>query len=111
MLADAGYISEANIAAAEKLGTDPLIATGKQKHGERPVAARSRPPTGLTPKQKMARMLLTKRGAAAFARRKEIVEPVFAQIKEARGFRQFLLRGVEEVRGEWALICLTHNML
>jgi hypothetical protein len=50
-------------------------------------------------------------GAAVYATRKFIVEPVFGQIKQARGFRQFLLRGIEKVRGEWALICMTHNIL
>jgi hypothetical protein len=50
-------------------------------------------------------------GAAVYARRKCLVEPVFGQIKQARGFRQFLLRGLEKVRGEWALICMTHNLL
>lgn len=60
---------------------------------------------------RMARKLLTKAGAAVYARRKAIVEPVIGQIKHARGFRQFLLRGVEKVRGEWALVCTTHNIL
>ena len=50
-------------------------------------------------------------GAAAYRRRKCIVEPVFGQIKDARGIRSFLLRGIEAVRGEWNLICLTHNLL
>ena len=59
----------------------------------------------------MQRKLETKAGAAVYALRKTIVEPVFGQIKQARGFRQFLLRGLEKVRGEWALICLTHNIL
>ncbi len=59
----------------------------------------------------MARKLQTQAGAAIYATRKSIVEPVFGQIKQARGFRQFLLRGLEQVRGEWALICMTHNIL
>src|SRR5467141_4534638 len=59
----------------------------------------------------MKRKLKTKVGAAIYARRKCIVEPVFGQIKQARGFRQFLLRGLEKVQGEWALICMTHNVL
>jgi len=57
------------------------------------------------------RKLQTQVGAAVYATRKFIVEPVFGQIKQARGFRQFLLRGLEKVRGEWALICMTHNIL
>ena len=59
----------------------------------------------------MARMLKTKVGAAIYARQKCIVEPAFGQIKQARGFRQFLLRGVEKVQGKWALICMTHKVL
>jgi hypothetical protein len=59
----------------------------------------------------MRRKLQTKVGAAVYAARKGIVEPVFGQIKQVRGFRQFLLRGLEKVRGEWALVCLTHNIL
>lgn len=59
----------------------------------------------------MQRKLRTKDGRAVYARRKAIVEPVFGQIKQARGIRQFLLRGLEKAQGEWALICLTHNVL
>ena len=59
----------------------------------------------------MKRKLETKAGAAVYATRKSIVEPVFGQIKQVRGFRQFLLRGLEKVGGEWALICVTHNLL
>ena len=59
----------------------------------------------------MRRKLRTKRGRDIYALRKEIVEPVFGQIKQARGFRQFLLRGVKKVKGEWSLICTTHNIL
>jgi hypothetical protein len=59
----------------------------------------------------MKRKLQTQVGATVYATRKIVVEPVFGQIKQGRGFRQFLLRGLEKVRGEWALICLTHNLL
>jgi len=59
----------------------------------------------------MRRKLKTQVGKAVYAARKTIVEPVFGQIKQARGFRQFLLRGIAKVRGEWALVCLTHNIL
>jgi hypothetical protein len=59
----------------------------------------------------MRRTLRTKRGRRCYARRKAIVEPVFGQIKQGRGFRQFLLRGLQKVRGEWALICATHHVL
>ena len=60
---------------------------------------------------RMTRKLHTKVGAAVYAARKAIVEPVFGQIKHARGFRQFLLRGIDKVRGEWSLVCTTHNLL
>ena len=60
---------------------------------------------------RMRRKLKTKAGKAVYAARKAIVEPVFGQIKHARGFRQFLLRGIDKVRGEWSLVCLTHNIL
>ncbi len=59
----------------------------------------------------MTRKVQTKAGAAIYAARKAIVEPVFGQIKQARGFRQFLLRGLETVQGEWSLVCTTHNIL
>ena len=59
----------------------------------------------------MRRKLHTKAGAEIYAARKAIVEPVFGQIKQARGFRQFLLRGLEKVRAEWAMVCMTHNIL
>ena len=59
----------------------------------------------------MQRKLETKLGAAVYALRKTVLEPGFGQIKQARGCRQFLMRGLEKVRGEWALICMTHNIL
>ena len=68
-------------------------------------------PRGATRVERMKRKLLTKAGAAIYAARKGIVEPVFGQIKEARGFRRFSLRGLEKVKAEWALVCATHNIL
>jgi transposase len=108
---DAGYWSEANAEACAALGVDAHIATEKLKHGELPPAVRGRPPKDLDAKGRMRRKLRTKKGRAIYARRKAIVEPVFGQIKAVRGFRQFLLRGLEKVRGEWSLICTTHNLL
>jgi transposase len=112
VLADAGYFSEANVAAVQAQGSEPLIATGRTKHGEatRP-ARRGRPPKALSPRDRMARTLRTVRGHALYALRKQIVEPVFGQIKHARGFRQFLLRGATKVGHEWALVCTAHNLL
>ncbi len=110
--ADTGYFSEKNVARAEAMGVAPFIATERWKRGEPPPAPpRGRPPASLTPKQKMRRKLLTKAGRAVHARRKATVEPVFGQIKQSRGLRQFLLRGIEKVRAEWSLICMTHNLL
>lgn len=69
----------------------------------------SDPPT--TAKERMAAKVRTAEGRALYAQRKVIAEPVFGQIKEARGFRRFLLRGLANIRGEWCLVCLTHNLL
>jgi hypothetical protein len=109
--ADAGYFSEDNVTYALNQGIDPYIATGRRKHGEPALTVKGRPPKNMTFKQEMARKLATKAGAAVYARRKVIVEPPFGQIKDARGFRRFLLRGLEKVNAEWSLIAMTHNLL
>jgi hypothetical protein len=112
VLADAGYCSEDNLSAISETGIDAFVSTRKQKHGERPGPCPRGPlPAGATRVDRMTRKLRTKAGAAVYARRKTLVEPVFGQIKQARGFRQFLLRGVAKVRAEWALVCTTHNIL
>jgi transposase len=112
LLADAGYCSDANVTALQAMGSEPLIATRQQRHGERlPDAPRGRPPAGLTVRERMQRRVRTQRGRRLYARRKAIVEPVFGLIKRARGFRQFLLRGLAKVHAEWTLICLTQNLL
>jgi hypothetical protein len=80
-------------------------------HAPAAAVGGSVPPTEATPKEKMAAKLRTEAGKALYARRKVIVEPVFGQIKGVRGFRRFLLRGLAKVRGEWRLVCLTHNLL
>jgi hypothetical protein len=90
------------------LGFDPYMATERQRH--RP-AAEGPPAPPVTAKERMAAKVRTPEGRALYARRKVIVEPVFGQIKGARGFRRFLLRGLAKVRGEWRLVCLTHNLL
>jgi len=109
---DSGYFSEENIGWLEEHEIDGYVATERIKHNERvPEAPRGRPPADLTAKEKMARKRRTKKGRATYARRKSIVEPVFGQIKRCRGFVQFLLRGMEKMRGEWSLVCLTHNLL
>jgi transposase len=112
--ADAGYFSEQNVTTLEanERIDQAYIATGRLKHHEQvPDAPQGRPPKDLTTKEEMARKLRTKKGRAEYARRKAIVEPPFGQIKHCRGFRQFLLRGLEQMQGEWKLVCLTHNLL
>ncbi len=109
--ADAGYFSEENIVGAADLGIDAYIPASRDKHGEAPPPVRGRAPDGMTLKEWMKRRLATKKGRARYARRKAVAEPPFGQIKQARGFRQLLLRGLEKAGGEWALICLTHNLL
>ena len=90
---------------------DPFTATQKMKHGEVLPQVRGRIPNDMTPKDRMRRKLATKKGQEIYSKRKSTVEPVFGQIKQARGFRQFILRGINRVRGEWALVCATHNIL
>jgi transposase len=112
VLADAGYCSEENLLTLAEKGIAPYIATGRQKHTEgQAPALRGRPPANLTRRDRMARTLRTMQGRAVYACRKAIVEPVFGQIKQARGFRQFLRRGQRAVQHEWALICTAHNLL
>jgi len=112
VLADSGYCSEENLKEAAKEEIDLYVATGRQKH-IRPVmkCPRGRIPQSATVVDRMKRKLMTQAGRAIYARRKVIVEPVFGQIKQAQGFRSFLLRGVEKVRSEWALVCASHNLL
>ena len=110
--ADAGYYSEQNVASVEAGGTEAFIPPQQTRHTSQDAPAlRGRIPKALSAADRMRRKLRTKRGRTKYSRRKEVVEPVFGQIKSTRGFRQFLLRGLDNVRGEWRLICLTHNIL
>jgi len=112
VMTDSGYCSEANLQYLEKNKIAGFIATDRESYRDRQQSGPRGPlPEGATRVDRMRRKLQTKVGAAIYARRKTIVEPVFGQIKQARGFRQFLLRGLEKVQGEWAVICLTHNIL
>jgi transposase len=104
--ADAGYCSEANLAALAARGITAYVATGRAKH---PADAKRRLGGALT--QAMRRKLKRAGWRSRYRLRKQIVEPVFGQIKQARGFRQFLLRGIDKVRAEWAMICTAHNLL
>jgi hypothetical protein len=103
-----GYYREAAAPALEDLGFAPYIATGRQKQHS-PAAVASDAPA--TAQERMAAKVRTPAGKALYARRKVIVEPVFGQSKEVRGFRRFLLRGLAKLRGEWRLVCLTHHLL
>ena len=111
VLADAGYWSEANVRTLEDKRIEAFIATRKHKHGDVTSAPRGRLPKTMTMRERMARKLRTRRGREAYARRKVLAEPVIGQIKQARGFRQFLRRGVHRVSEEWALVCTAHNLL
>jgi transposase len=108
MSADNGYLSEANVARASSRGVDVYIAPGRIKHGKDEAATTGADDTSA--KARMKAKLATDEGKAVYSRRKVIVEPAFGQIKN-RGFRHFLLRGVKKVRGEWALITTSHNLL
>ena len=112
LLADAGYCSDENLAAIADTGIDAYISTRKQRHGERPGPCPRGPlPKTATLVDRMARKLHTKAGAAVYARRKAIVEPVIGQIKQARGFRPFCCGASTKVQAEWSLVCTTHNIL
>ena len=112
VLADSGYGSEDNFKYLARRHIDGYVATERQKHGEQRLVCKRGPlPKGANAVERMKRKLQTQVGRRIYALRKAIVEPVFGQIKQVRGFRQFLLRGLEKVQREWALVCLTHNIL
>ena len=91
---------------------DPYFASDQTRHGRvPPPAPKGRIPKRLSPRDRMRRKLQTKRGRQHYTLRMATVEPVFGQSKQGRGFRQFLLRGLEKVKGEWSLICTGHNLL
>src|SRR3954466_13600741 len=104
--ADSGYCSESNLEALEAHGVDGYVAPGRAKH---PIAGNGKIGGPLT--QRMRKKIDDGGFETPYRLRKQVVEPVFGQIKQARGFRQFLLRGVEKVRAEWAMICPAHNVL
>jgi transposase len=109
---DTGYFSEKAVSGLEGLGFDPHIATERQKHHAPLGAVEPGPlPAKATVKEKMREKLQTPVGRAVYGLRKGIVEPVFGQIKAARGFRRFSMRGLKKVKAEWRLVCLTHNLL
>lgn len=112
VISDSGYCSEANLKYLEKKKIAGFVAVDRESYPDREKPC----PRGPLAKEatrvdRMRRKLQTKKGAAIYSIRKTVVEPVFGQIKEARGFRRFLLRGLKKVQAEWALLCLTHNIL
>ncbi len=107
--ADAGYCSEANLAALEDRGIRGYIATGRQKHGQASATGKAAGGGGRV--QTMRQRLRRGGRRSRYRLRKQVVEPVFGQIKEARGFRRFLLRGLEKAGHEWTMICIAHNLL
>jgi len=114
LLADNGYFSESNVNACAAAGIDPVIAMGREAHhptlDERFAGPPPSPPKDLTPLEAMDHRLKTPEGKKLYALRKQIPEPVFGIIKSALGFRQFLLRGLDNVRGEWSLVAMAWNM-
>lgn len=112
MSADAGYFSKETVTVLSAMEIDVYIPPDKTRHGATvPPAPRGRIPGSLSIADRMRRKLRTKKGRRCYAQRKQLPEPVFGQIKQARGFRQFLLRGIEKTGGEWQLICTGHNLL
>jgi transposase len=113
LLADSGYFSAANVTACAAAGIDPLIAMGRQPHYPS-LAERFEdtppPPENPTPVEAMAYRLKTPDGRKLYALRKQVPEPVFGIIKSVLGFRQFLLRGLDRVQGEWSLVTMAWNM-
>lgn len=109
---DAGYFSAANLTDPRLEGIDLYVAPERYKHGEQVEEVGDGVPCAKpTPIEQMRDKLRTAQGQTVYKMRKAIVEPVFGQIKEVRGFRRFSFRGKEKVAAEWQLICLTHNLL
>ena len=112
MSADAGYFSSDAVTGLTSDGIEVYMPPDKMHHTyQMPAAPRGRIPKGLSTIDRMRRKLRTKQGRKRYGLRKELAEPVFGQIKQARGFRQLLLRGKDKVRSEWQFICTGHNVL
>ena len=111
-LGDAGYYSEPNATALQGRGNAAYLATERSKHSEKVASApRGRIPAGLSAKRRMARKLRTKPGRAMYAKRRGMIEPIFGQLKQVLGIRQFSMRGLASMRGEWRLMATVHNLL
>jgi hypothetical protein len=113
LIADTGYASEKNIHTCENAKIEPLLSVAREEHHPGWRERHSEPPPlpeDATPMQAMAHKLKTHAGRATYALRKQTVEPVFGIIKQVMGFRQFSLRGLDNVSGEWTLVCLAWNV-
>jgi hypothetical protein len=114
LLADAGYLSEQNINASDKAQIAPYISTHRERHNpallDRFAVQLDNPPETADPVEAMKYRLGTKEGKALYGKRKSTIEPTFGIIKHVLGFRQFLLRGVDAVNGEWDLVCIGYNV-
>ena len=109
--ADTGYFSEASVTDESVKNVDLYVATGRDKHSDMMETSSDPPPADASPKEAMRSKLRSKAGRAVYKMRKAIVEPVFGQIKEQRGFRRFSLRGKQNVSREWKLVCAVSNLL
>lgn len=110
LLADSGYWNSDVVEEVDETGVDALIATGREETGPSSEPEEDEPPESADDRAKMAHKMKTEEGRERYARRKVIVEPVFGQIKEARDFRRFHLRGIDKARAEWSLVCTGHNL-
>ena len=108
--ADAGYCSDANLRTIKRRRIEGYIATGRQKHGTKSATAKKASRAG-SPISRMSTKFKRAGYRSRYRLRKQIVDPLFGQIKQARGFRQFLLRGIDKVKAERALICSAHNLV
>jgi hypothetical protein len=107
-----GITKHRRVGSADFISVPYYLATERLKHHEKVASApRGRIPKGLSAKQRMARKLRTKKGRATYAKRKGMIEPIFGQLKQVLGFRQFSLRGLASMRGEWRLMATVHNLL
>ena len=109
--ADAGYWAPEAPQECTRLGTDVFISTARKKHAQSHGALPPPSSNADDARAKMRLKLQTDEGKKIYRRTKAVVEPVFGQVKETRGFRRFLLRGLDAVHGEWSLVCTAHNLL
>ena len=113
LLADSGYFSQNNVQECKGRNIVPYIASEREPHNTAPENRFTEPKPLVAPADPVTEMkhrLKTIAGKAIYARRKSTVEPVFGIIKAVMGFRQFLLRGLELVAGEWDLVCIAYNI-